>query len=91
MIDSFSGDGWFTYVALDGRVLLKHRYRESLTILCPHCSKALEIREYRAQCCDQTFKISFGAITQHKPVGRSEERPRGWKSLRPYRHDHSTF
>jgi hypothetical protein len=87
MIDSFPGNGWFTYVAVDGRVLLKHRCRNESSIACPHCGKPLEISEYQARCCDQTFKISFGAITQQNPIGRSEERPRGWKSLRPYHSD----
>jgi hypothetical protein len=83
MLDNFPGSGWFTYVALDGRVLLKHRCPDSM-IACPHCGKPLEVSKYQARCCDQTFKISFGAITQQSPIGRSEETPRGWKSLRPY-------
>jgi hypothetical protein len=86
MIGNFPGSGWFTYVALDGRVLLKHRCRTrgESSIPCPHCGKPLEISEYQAQCCDQQFKTSFGDITQQKPIGVSQETPRGWKSLRPW-------
>jgi hypothetical protein len=84
IIDRFPANGWFTYVALDGRVLLKHRYRRESSIPCPHCGKPLEIREYRAGCCAQIFKISFGDITQQQPVGVSAERPRGWQSLKPW-------
>ncbi len=85
MIDNFPAEGWFTYVATDGRVLLKHRWRRQSPIPCPHCGKRLEFSEYRALCCDQTFKIGFGEIAQHDPIGVSRVFPRGWKSLRPWR------
>lgn len=81
------GDGWFTYVATDGRVLLKHRYRGSLVVLCPHCDKPLEVAEYRAQCCGQEFRVSFGDITRKQPIGASKEFPRGWKSVKPWKRD----
>ena len=83
-MDNFPGNAWFTYVALDERVLLKHRYCRGSSVACPHCGKPLEVSEYQARCCDQTFKIGFGEITQQKPIGISKERPRGWKSLKPY-------
>jgi hypothetical protein len=79
---------WCLYDNLAGKIILKHPYRPGMTVPCPHCGKALAIEKYRATCCGQEFKTSFGEIAQRQPVGEHNRTAgRGWNSLRPYKQD----
>jgi hypothetical protein len=74
---------WCLYDAMNGATYLKHPYTHGLKIPCPHCGKALRIDAYQSTCCDQEFKIGFGAISQRAPIGKhTKTAGRGWQGLR---------
>ena len=85
MIGSFPKKRWYLYDDMSGNIVLKHPYRASMKVLCPHCDKAFVIENYRTECCNHHFKIRFGEICQVEPIGRhGKTEGRGWSSLRPY-------
>jgi hypothetical protein len=76
---------WCLYNNLSGNIILKHPWRKGINILCPHCGKTLIFENYKAQCCDHNFGISFGEVHQKEPVGKHNSNKRGWASIRPYK------
>lgn len=76
---------WYCYDNMSGQTMLKHPYRAGAGVPCPHCGETLRVQDYRASCCGQEFRTSFGEIAQREPVGsHSRKSGRGWKSLRLY-------
>jgi hypothetical protein len=69
MFNQFPEKRWYLYDDLGGNIVLKHPYWHNIEVKCPHCEKVLILENYRAQCCEKTFKTGFGAIRQVEPVG----------------------
>lgn len=55
---------------------------------CPTCELMLIIRHYRAECCDETFRVTgFGSrvVRRVRPIGKhTKTSGRGWASVRPW-------
>ncbi len=76
---------WYLYDNTSGNTILKHPYRANDSVPCPYCAEPLLVQNYRAQCCNQEFRTSFGEIAQREPIGQHLRRSgRGWSSLRPF-------
>jgi hypothetical protein len=76
---------WWLYDTTNGHVILKHPDHRGMKVLCPHCGNELTIKDYRAECCERSFRTSFGEIAQREPVGsHNKTSGRGWASLRPF-------
>jgi hypothetical protein len=79
---------WWLYDNTIGNIVLKHPYYRGIKVRCPHCGLELTIKDYRAECCGRSFRISEGEIAQREPVGKhTKTSGRGWASLRPWQND----
>lgn len=63
MYNQFPDNRWYLYDDTLGSIRLTHRYRPGMQVNCPYCDKTFIIESYRACCCDNIFKIGFGAIS----------------------------
>lgn len=85
MINQFPEKRWYLYDDTNRNIRLKHPYWPNAEVKCPYCEELMIIENYKAQCCGNVFKISFGEIRQTEPVGKHNKvNNRGWSSLRPF-------
>ena len=76
---------WCLYDNTSGKIILKHPWQRDKAVRCPYCGEPLDVQNYRATCCGQEFRTSFGEIAQRAPFGtHTRETGCGWSSLRPF-------